>query len=131
MKRVTGIGGVFFKCADPEAQRSWYRDHLGFTVDQYGSTFTWRTADAPHVEAATQWSPFAQSSKYFAPSAKEYMFNYRVENLTWLIDQLRTEGVEIVGEIQDSTFGKFAHVMDPEGNKIELWEPAPETEEKG
>lgn len=121
-KRVTSIGGIFFKCNDPKAQRDWYANHLGFNTDDYGTTFEWRKSDSPEEKGHTVWSTFKNDTDYFAPSTKEFMVNFRVENLVELIAQLKKEGVEQVGEIQEYEYGKFAHIMDPEGNKIELWE---------
>lgn len=121
-KRVTGIGGIFFKCADPKAQREWYNKHLGFDAGEYGATFDWRDADNPEQKGQTAWNPFKADTKYFEPSTKDYMFNYRVENLVELLAVLKEEGVTQIGEMQVYDYGKFAHIMDPEGNKIELWE---------
>jgi predicted enzyme related to lactoylglutathione lyase len=126
MKRVTGIGGVFFKCADPNHIKAWYKTHLGFDTDAYGTNFEWRQSDAPEKKGFTQWSPFTQTTAYFSPSAKDFMINYRVENLEALVAVLREEGVVILDEIETFDYGKFVHIMDPEGNKIELWEPVDE-----
>jgi len=123
MKRVTGIGGVFFKCQNPTALKEWYQNHLGIQTDAYGSSFEWRQADVPSEKGFTQWSPFENDSKYFEPSLQEFMINYRVENLPKLIELLRTEGVQVVKEIETFSYGKFAHILDLEGHKIELWEP--------
>ena len=123
MKRVTGIGGIFFKCKDPEEVKKWYNDHLGIKTDQYGGVFVWREHNDPEQKGYTAWSPFSDNSKYFSPSKKDFMFNYRVENLEKLLEALKKEGVEIVGEIEEYEYGKFGWIMDPEGNKIELWEP--------
>ena len=123
MKRVTSLGGIFFKSLDPAKMKEWYGKHLGIPDDGYGTSFEWLHADAPDKKGSTLWSPFKQDTKYFAPSEREYMINYRVENLEWLLGELKKEGVEIVGELQDTEYGKFAHIMDPEGNKVELWEP--------
>ena len=123
MKKVTGIGGVFFKCDDPKSMNEWYAKNLGVPAGDYGATFEWRQADDPSKQGSTTWSTFAQSSKYFDPSTKPFMINYRVEDLTALVDQLKKENVTIVDEIADSDYGKFIHIMDPEGNIIELWEP--------
>jgi len=122
-KRVTGIGGIFFKAEDPGGMREWYRDHLGLQINEYGSLFEWRTTDEPHGKAYTQWSPFSKKTKYFEPSAKEFMINYRVENLEELLRMLKAEGVQVLDTIETYEYGKFAHIMDPEGNKIEFWEP--------
>lgn len=123
MKRVTGIGGVFFKCKDPDKVKEWYSRHLGLKTDQYGALFEWRTTDNKE-KAFTQWSPFSEKTEYFSPSQKEFMINYRVENLVKLVDELKSEGIIIVDEIEEFEYGKFVHIMDIEGNKIELWEPA-------
>lgn len=121
-KRVTGIGGVFFKCADPKAQREWYNKHLGFDAGEYGAVFEWRESDQPEKKGQTAWNPFKAETKYFEPSTKDFMFNYRVENLVELLEELKKEGIQQIGELQVYDYGKFAHIMDPEGNKIELWE---------
>ena len=121
-KRATALGGIFFKCADPAAMRGWYAAHLGFNTDPYGATFEWRQADEPDKKGSTIWSPFKNDTKYFEPSGKEFMINLRVENLEWLMEELKKEGVEQIGEMQVYDYGKFAHIMDPDGNKIELWE---------
>ncbi len=126
MGKVTGIGGIFFKCDDPANQREWYSKNLGLVTDQYGSLFEWRQANDKEKPGYTQWSPFKGDTDYFAPSDKAYMINYRVEGIEELVESLRASGVNIVGEIQSFEYGKFAHIMDPEGNKIELWEPIDE-----
>lgn len=129
-KRVTGLGGIFFKCDDPEATRNWYKEHLGFNTDQYGTSFEWRKADKPDEKGYSVWSTFKKDSDYFAPSTKDFMINLRVENLEWLIGELKKEGIEIIGEMQVFEYGKFAHIIDPEGNKIELWEGIDDVYEK-
>lgn len=125
MKRVTGIGGIFFKTEDPKKLKEWYGKHLGFDVTEWGCTFQWKDLNRPEatIPARTEWSPFEKGTTYFQPSEKPFMFNYRVENLVELLKVLKEEGVTIVGEIQEYPYGKFGWVMDPEGNKIELWEP--------
>jgi len=125
-KRVTSIGGIFFKCQDPAAVREWYNKHLGFDAGQYGATFDWRYNDAPEKKGQTVWNTFKADTKYFAPSEKDFMINLRVENLEWLLAELKKEGIEQIGEMQAYEYGKFAHIMDPEGNKIELWEAGDE-----
>ncbi|WP_448702684.1 VOC family protein [Mucilaginibacter sp. AW1-3] len=122
MKKVTGIGGIFFKCDDPKKMNEWYAKNLGLPVAQYGTMFTWRDSDNPEKEGSTVWSPFAKDTKYFEPSQKDFMINYRVENIEELVEQLKNDGVTIIGEIKAYEYGKFAHIIDPEGNKIELWE---------
>lgn len=120
-KRVTGIGGVFFKTTDPKETRAWYKKHLGFDTDDYGSTFKWKDEDGN--DCTTNWSPFPEDTTYYEPSKKDFMFNYRVENLVQLLKILKEEGVSIVGEIEEYEYGKFGWILDHDGNKIELWEP--------
>src|SRR6187549_3864391 len=123
LKRVTGIGGIFFKCKDPGKVREWYKTHLGLNTNQYGTVFEWRQAADSSKKGFSQWSPFKETTKYFEPSTREFMINYRVENLTALVEELKKEGVTITDSIQIVDYGKFVHIMDTEGNKIELWEP--------
>lgn len=122
MKRVTGIGGVFFKCKDPDAVKAWYQKHLGFDTDQWGTSFEWRQGAEPDKKGFTQWSPFSDETTYFEPSEKEFMINYRVENIEALVKELKKEGVTVTDDIQTFDYGKFVHILDLEGNKIELWE---------
>lgn len=122
-KKVTGIGGIFFKTENPDKMKEWYSKNLGLVTDEYGSPFEFRNANNPDEINYLQWSPFSQDTKYFEPSKKEFMINYRVENLLELVAELKKDGVEIVDEIEEFDYGKFIHIMDPEGNKIELWEP--------
>jgi predicted enzyme related to lactoylglutathione lyase len=121
MNRVTGIGGLFFKTKDAAASRDWYKKHLGFNTDDWGCTF-W-SKDEKGNKCSTQWSPFPKNTTYFKPSKKDFMFNYRVENLVELLKVLKKEGVEVIGDIQEFEYGKFGYIMDNDGNKIELWEP--------
>jgi len=123
MKRVTSIGGIFFKCKDPIKMNEWYKTHLGFNTNQYGTVFEWRQAPDATKKGFSQWSPFSEKTKYFEPSTKEFMINYRVENLETLVETLKKEGVTITDSIETYDYGKFVHIMDIEGNKIELWEP--------
>lgn len=123
MKKVTGIGGIFFKSSDPEKVKNWYHKNLGLTVDAYGSPFEFRNANNPEEINYLQWSPFKDDTKYFEPSKKDFMINYRVDNLEVLVEELKKEGVTICDEIERFDYGKFIHIMDPDGNKIELWEP--------
>ena len=123
MKKVTGIGGVFFKCKNPKKVNQWYKKHLGLNTDEYGTTFEWRLANDGTKKGFTQWSPFDESTDYFQPSQKEFMINYRVENLEALVEKLRNNGVTITDSIESFDYGKFVHILDVEGNKIELWEP--------
>ena len=127
MKKVTGIGGIFFKCKDPKMITSWYQQHLGLNTNPYGATFHWYEGFDNNIKAQTQWSPFSETTKYFEPSSKEFMINYRVENLEALVEELKQAGVTIVDSIESYDYGKFIHILDPEGNKIELWEPTSTT----
>ena len=120
-KRVTGIGGFFFKSENPKELVAWYGKYLGLKTDDYGSTFWWK--DANGNDCSTQWSPFASDTAYFAPSEKQFMQNFRVDNLELLLQKLSNEGVTIVGDMQTYEYGKFGWILDIEGNKIELWEP--------
>jgi predicted enzyme related to lactoylglutathione lyase len=122
-KRVTSIGGIFFKCKDPKKVREWYKTHLGLNTNQYGAVFEWRQAADSTKKGFSQWTPFSEKSKYFEPSTKDFMINYRVENLTALVEELKKEGVTITDTIETADYGKFVHIMDIEENKIELWEP--------
>jgi predicted enzyme related to lactoylglutathione lyase len=123
MKKVTGIGGFFFKCKNPDAMKEWYKNNLGLDTDEYGTNFEWRHGSASSKKGFTQWSPFSETTKHFEPSGKDFMINYRVENLEALVEELEKEGVTITDDIEAVEYGKFVHIMDPEGNKIELWEP--------
>ena len=123
MKKVTGIGGIFFKCKDPKKMREWYKTHLGLNTNQYGTVFEWRQATDSTKKGYTQWSPFSNSTTYFEPSTKDFMINYRVDNLEALVEELKKEGVTIADKIETYDYGKFVHIIDIEGNKIELWEP--------
>ena len=123
MKKVTGIGGIFFKCADPKKMNKWYEKHLGIPVADYGTMFQWRELDNPEKEGYTVWSTFPADTTYFDPSKKDFMINYRVENIEALVEELKNAGVQILDEITPSEYGKFVHILDPEGNSIELFEP--------
>jgi len=118
--RAIGVGGIFFKCKEPKKVREWYKTHLGFNTDQYGAMFTWQEGDR---KGTLQWTPFKETTKYFEPSTKDFMVNYRVEDLPGLIVQLKRDTVTILDTMETYDYGKFIHIMDPEGNKIELWEP--------
>ncbi len=122
-KKVTGIGGIFFKCKNPEEIRNWYKHNLGLVTNEYGSVFEFRKADNPSEEGYLQWSPFENNTDYFNPSEKEFMINYRVENIEILVEELEKNGVIILDKIESFEYGKFVHILDPENNKIELWEP--------
>jgi predicted enzyme related to lactoylglutathione lyase len=124
-ERVTGIGGIFFKAKDPKALRSWYQEKLGIAIQEgfnFGM-FQWRERQDPTREGTTVWGVFPETTKYFAPSAASFMINYRVRNLDALLAELRSAGVTVDGKVVEDFNGKFAWIVDPEGNKIELWEP--------
>jgi catechol 2,3-dioxygenase-like lactoylglutathione lyase family enzyme len=127
MKHILGIGGIFFKARDPDKLGAWYREHLGLDVEEYGGvTFregASRDDTRPARQAYTVWSPFASDTDYFAPSSKPFMINFRVADLDALLAKLRSEGVTVDERTDKSEFGYFGWAMDPEGNRIELWEP--------
>lgn len=124
MKRVTGIGGIFFKSRDPESLARWYEEHLGVEPKPDGYvTFDWREAEDPERRGYTVWTPFAKDTRYFEPSTADFMINYRVDDLQALLQILREEGVEVDDRVEEYEYGKFGWIMDPEGNRIELWEP--------
>lgn len=126
MKRVTGIGGVFFKAKDAAALRAWYRRHLGIDVQEWGgAAFTWTDANGAPTGGTTIWSVSPETSPQFAPGTASFMINYRVEDVRALVAALKAEGCHVLDKVEDSEFGKFGWVIDPEGNKIELWEPPP------
>jgi predicted enzyme related to lactoylglutathione lyase len=127
MKRVTGLGGLFFKAKDPKAMYEWYGKHLGIPASPgSGAMFHWREADDPEKTGMTVWSIFPDDTKYFNPSTAPFMMNFRVENLDELLKALREEGVAIDPKAEEHEYGKFAWITDPEGNRIELWEPPPQ-----
>ena len=121
--KVTGIGGIFFKSDNPAKTREWYASNLGLATTEFGSSFEFRNANAPDEINYLQWSPFKEDSDYMSPSKKEFMVNYRVQNIEGLVNQLIQNKVTILDEIKTYDYGKFIHIMDNEGNKIELWEP--------
>ncbi len=123
MKKVTGIGGIFFKCKDPKKMKEWYNTHLGLNASEYGATFEWKDESDSTKSGSTSWNPFSETTKYFEPSTKDFMINYRVADLEALVAELKKEGVTIVDTIETYDYGKFVHIIDMEGNKIELWEP--------
>ncbi|MBK9257337.1 MAG: VOC family protein [Saprospiraceae bacterium] len=126
MKRVSGIGGIFFKTNDPQATKDWYAKHLGLNTDQWGAVFRFRKMEDPDKTGYLQWSPMEKSTDYFAPSDQEFMINYRVEDIENLVELLKAEGVTICDEIESYDYGKFVHILDQDGRKIELWEPVDE-----
>jgi len=124
MKRITGIGGIFFKGQNAESLRAWYREHLGIEAEGDGGyVFEWREKDHPEKVGQTVWSVFKGETKYFEPSKASFMINYRVEDLDAVLAELRAEGVEVDAKVEASEWGKFGWIMDPEGNRIELWQP--------
>ena len=123
MKKVTGIGGIFFKCKDPHKMREWYQKHLGLNTNQYGAVFEWYEGSDNTKKGLTTWSPFNETTKSFEPSTKDFMINYRVENLEALVEELKKNGVTVLDAIETYDYGKFVHILDAEANKIELWEP--------
>jgi predicted enzyme related to lactoylglutathione lyase len=124
MKRVVGIGGVFIKSKDPETLKAWYRTHLGMDIQDWGGmAFPWSTPENPNPNGTTIWTVFEESSEYFAPSKAQFMVNYRVEDLHALLDALKVEGCDVDTKTEESEYGKFGWVMDPDGNRVELWEP--------
>jgi predicted enzyme related to lactoylglutathione lyase len=124
MQRVTGIGGIFFHAQDPVALRAWYREHLGIDVQEWGGTaFRWTDAAGNPTAGTTVWSIAPAGGAQFAPSTEPFMINYRVEDLAALLEALRAEGCHVLDQTDDSEYGKFGWVIDPEGNKVELWQP--------
>ena len=121
--KVTGIGGIFFRCENPDKIKDWYGKHLGLAISPYGSSFEFRNAHRPDEINYLQWSPFEEKTDYFEPSEKPFMINYRVQNIEALVKNLKADGITVLDEIQTYDYGKFIHILDPEGNKIELWEP--------
>jgi predicted enzyme related to lactoylglutathione lyase len=121
--KVTGIGGIFFFTDNQKETREWYAKNLGFDVNEWGSTFESRDFNTPDKVNSVQWSPFKKGDDYFSPSKKEFMINYTVQNIEGLVSQLKENGVTVLDEIAAYDYGKFVHIMDAEGNKIELWEP--------
>ena len=122
--KVTGIGGIFFKCKDPQKMTEWYSQNLGLETNPWGgATFKWHEGYDSTKKAQTEWQPFPDSTKYFEPSLKDFMIDYRVDNLEALVKEFKKNGVVITDTMQTVDYGKFIHILDPEGNKIELWEP--------
>ncbi|MDB5150758.1 MAG: Glyoxalase-like domain protein [Mucilaginibacter sp.] len=121
--RVTGLGGIFFKAKDPAALKAWYSKNLGIRMGDYGSNFEWHQGMDSTKKGFTVWAPFKETTKYFQPSEKQFMINYRVEGLNQLLAQMKTAGILPTDSEEKTSYGNFVHLMDPEGNKIELWEP--------
>ena len=127
---VTGIGGVFFKSDDPKKLTEWYKKHLNFKTDEQGYVnFAWRESENPEKKGLTVWSTFPKDTKYFNPSENPYMINYRVNEIDKLLKQLRADGVEVDDKVEEYDYGKFAWIIDPEGNRVELWEPSDDANE--
>lgn len=124
--KVTGIGGVFFKTNNPSKSKNWYQENLGIKVNDWGASFEFRNANDPAEVNYLSWSPFSGDTTYFDPSDKPFMINYRVQNLDGLLERFKLNGIELIGEVQEFEYGRFAHLMDPDGIKIELWEPVDE-----
>ena len=128
MQRVTGIGGIFIKARDPERMKDWYRRHLGIDIQSWGGTsFRWQTPERPEPDGMTVWSIFPPDTRYFDPSPAPFMVNYRVDDLHAVLAALREEGCTVDAKVEESEFGKFGWVMDPEDNRIELWQPPERT----
>lgn len=126
MKRVTGIGGIFFNAKDPVSLRAWYKQHLGIDVMEWGGTaFSWSDEEGKPTGGMTVWSINASDTTLYAPSTAPFMINYRVHELAALLQALRDEGCQVLDKTEDGEYGKFGWVIDPEGNKVELWEPPP------
>ncbi len=124
MKRVTGIGGVFFKSKDPKALSAWYKAHLGIDIlDWGGAAFQWKGEHNPEGVGTTVWNAFPADTKYFGPGPSPFMINYRVADLHALLAALRVEGVQVEDKVDESEYGKFGWAFDPDGNKLELWQP--------
>jgi len=122
---VTGLGGIFFKSDDPKKLTEWYKKHLNFKTDEQGYVnFAWRESKNPEKKGLTVWSPFPKDTEYFDPGGNPYMINYRVRELDKLLEQLRAAGVDVDEKVEEYDYGKFAWIMDPEGNRVELWEPS-------
>ena len=124
MKKVTGIGGIFFKCKNPEKMKEWYNTHLGLDAGPYGASFEWYEDAEGKKKGLTQWNLNSEAAKLYDPSTKDFMINYRVADLEALVEELKKEGVTIIDKIESYDYGKFVHILDMEGNKVQLWEPA-------
>jgi len=125
---ISGFGGIFFRSDNPGETMAWYEKNLGLKTDgQYGANLEWRPSENPSSTAYSVWSPFGANTEYFEPSKKDFMVNFRVKNLGKLLEKLKADGIMPVGEMQEFEYGKFAWVMDPNGIKIELWEPNDES----
>lgn len=121
--RITGIGGIFFASNQPDSLKQWYADNLGMKTDEYGSVFEFRNSNQPNELNYLRWSAFSKSDTFLSPSKKEFMINYRVFRINELVSQMKSKGVVFADTIATYDYGKFVHFIDPEGNKVELWEP--------
>jgi catechol 2,3-dioxygenase-like lactoylglutathione lyase family enzyme len=121
--RAHGLGGVFFRCDDPAATRAWYQEHLGMTMDEHGTSFAWRRDGEPKQRGFTLWSPFGADSEYFGDLDQQFMINLRVDDLDGVLARLRAAGVEVADHIDEQPFGRFTHLIDNDGRRVELWEP--------
>ncbi len=121
--KVLGVGGIYFKCKNPDKINEWYREHFGFQTDDYGTMFEARDVENPDRNLYLQWAPFSHDSGYFEPSKKEFMINYIVDDIEGFVADLKRKGVVVLDEIEECDYGKFVHILDPENNKVELWEP--------
>ena len=126
MKKITGIGGVFIKSIDKELMQEWYKKHLGLDAGEYGATFEWVQLATDIKSGSTTWSLFDKDTKHFDPSIQNFMINYTVDDLESLVAELKNSGVTILDKIESYDYGKFVHILDIEGNKVELWEPTKE-----
>jgi len=124
--KVTGLGGFFITSENPDKTKKWFEENLGLPCDAYGHLFKWRHVDAPEKIGQTQFSVFEKDSDYLRPGTRDFMINFRVDNLRAIIEEFKRKGLQVVGEIEEYEYGKFGWVMDPDGNKIELWEPVDE-----
>ena len=127
MKRVTGIGGIFFRADRPKRLRDWYARHLGLPMQRFGSIVRWREFDDPKREGHTIWSPFPRDTKYFGDKSTDFMINFRVEDLDAVLKALRKERVTVEERVEDLEYGRFGWIRDPEGNRVELWQPPART----
>ena len=129
MKKVTGVGGIFFRTKSPDKTKQWYEQHLGLQTDEWGTSFEFRQAENPELKGFLQWSPMAEDSSHL-PDNQDFMVNYRVDDLVALVEELKANGVKILDEIETYEYGKFVHIIDNNGLKVELWEPVDEVFDK-
>jgi predicted enzyme related to lactoylglutathione lyase len=120
---ITGIGGVFFRASAPQQTRDWYLQHFGLESQSWGAVFEWKNFENPSLSGSTSWCPFSNENDYFGNPNQQYMINYRVRDIEELVSKLMNDGIVIAKEMESSDFGKFVWINDPDGNRIELWEP--------